>query len=224
MIFYDNTTISEGLVQQVWLAYKGNNRWPSSGTDKYNRILMVANRKLRELVNKGTKDWSFFWSLSDVDTVAQGDQDYNLGASVLRLSDYVYLYDGSTEKAKIEVVKPTRRHENDVAYLTGANPRVLNFSATFPSGSPYIGNTIKAGVYSYPTAISAAADTIPMNDPEWLVYEIAAELARNDPAKDDQFPNLQGIANDKYNDLMATDEGCPFEQINAAPIRMPRIA
>lgn len=217
MIFNDTSDLSNGFVQQTWFAYKGNNKWPAAGTDKYNRVLIVANRKLRELCGKGTKNWSFFWQLSSLGTITSGQQAYNFANTVIKPSDFAYIYDGDTEIAKLPIVKPQQRgNYTSGIYLTGKNPRVANFIETIGANHQFVGKTLKIGTYDRPTPLSAEGDTIPLNDPDWLVYETAAELARNDPAKDDQFGNLQGIANDKFTDLVATDEGSPFEQPSGA--------
>lgn len=221
MILNDTTDISNGFVQQTWLAYKGNNRWPAVGTDKYNRIVMIANRKLRELAGRGTKNWRFFWDQINLDDlVTAGIRAYGFPNNVIKASDSVFIDDDeNNEMAEYKIVAPQRRNLfGQCCYITDANPLILNFSENIEAGNPIVGMTIRVPVYARPSALSDADDTIPLPEPDWLVYETAAELARNDPAKDDQFGNLQGIANDKFADMVATDEGSPFGQPNSAAV------
>lgn len=236
MIFNDTSTLSNGFVQQVWLAYKGNNKWPAAGTDKYNRILMVANRKIRELSNDGNRNWRFFWqqvNLADDEypTITAGVQAYGFepndaSIEVIKPAESVYIDNSDGDQiAVFTIVDPQKRnlYSNNVCFISGQNPLILNFAGEITATDSIVGGTIRVPVYGRPAALSAEDDVIPLPEPEWLVYETAAELARNDPAKATQFPNLQGKANDMYDKLVAQNDINSFDQPNRAEPRMPQI-
>lgn len=224
MIFSDTTDISNGFVQQCWLAYKGNNRWPSAGADKYNRILMIANRKIEEWARDANVNWRSLWSDDNLTTVLADTQNYNLPATVIRTSDYVYVDIDGLPHAQYKVVPPAQRDAYPYScYVQGVNPPILTFNFDINTGDPIVGGTIRLATYKVPDALEDTTDEIPVDDPTWLVYEVAAELARNDPAKDDQFGNLAGIANDKYQKMIRNNNKVGFAQPGGAPIQQFRI-
>ena len=74
----------------------------------------------------------------------------------------------------------------------------MAFSANITSVNPYLNGILKVAGYYIPNDLVSATDEVPVDNPDWLVYAVAAELARNDAAKDDQFSNLMGMANELY--------------------------
>lgn len=78
------------------------------------------------------------------------------------------------------------------------------------------------GYYS-PAPILLPTDVIPVDDPNWLVYITASELARNDPAKEDNFPTLAGMANDLFTKMSNANADVGFAQPNSIVNLMPSI-
>lgn len=226
MILYDATDLSNGLMQQAHIAYKGNNRVPAVGDDKYERYLAIANRLIRMWAKDPVVKWSSLWTEIDLDTVITIDvQAYDFETSVMRVSDNVYLTDGAGG-AKVDeyhVYKPQERdiHGSKVCYVTGVAPLRLNFNDDIDADFPHLGKTIQVAVYNTPDALEDETDAIPVDNPDWLVYALAAELARNDPAKEDQFPNLIGLANEEYRRMVDGNILSPYDQTRAAEPRMP---
>lgn len=240
MILNDTTgtasTNPQGLIQKAWRAYKGNTNWPASGTSKYLQMVMTANDLKNIWATDAKVHWdSLFSQNNNIGTVASPTLSYNLPASVFYLSDYVYvlLNDGSGNTQRFKVVHPESRNDDangigingadfgdPTCYLTGSykggsGQMAINFVTPWSQMSAaLIGGTIQAGTYVLPADMVNNSDIVPVNNPEWLVYALAAELARNDPAKEDQFETLNGIANDIYKKMVLDNQGNSFQQPN----------
>lgn len=206
--------ILSDLVAEISVAYKGRDKQWAEGTDKWDRAVTILNRKRREWARDADVSWRSLYSIETIGTFST-TQTYNLASDINKLGDFVYLEDGNNWK-QFSVISPLRRREySQACYVTGINPQVLTFIDTISATDPWIGSDIKAGAYSIPADVTTGSSEVTIDNPEWLIYATAAELARNDPAKDDQFDNLLGMANDLYQKMKdANDElgyGQPFD-------------
>lgn len=206
------------LIVDINYAHKGNNRAPTEGSDKWNRTLAIANRKLREWAADSNTAWTSLFEEDDIGTFSI-TQSYPLSAGTQKLSDFVYLRDGTREMA-FNVVPPQRRAEYTNAVYVSGNPKTLTFTDVIAADHPFIGADIIVPRYKVPTALTAGTDTVRIDSPEWLTYAVAAELARNDPAKDDQFSNLIGMANDLYQQMKDNNNVAPYAQPFDIPVEV----
>jgi hypothetical protein len=248
MILFDQSatasTNPQGLIQMAWRQYKGNVNWPNPGDPKYLGALMIANHIL---VYEYALDEKIHWdSLFDgtrtYGPIQAGVQDYDLDNDVFALSDYIYVNrtDGNTDR--FQVVHPESRNRSfnaigtiasddgdPVCYLTGSaagggSNLTINFEDKFVAGGNMggdIGGTISCGVYAMPTQLQNPSDVVPVNNPGWLALRLATELARNDPAKQDQVPDLQAQATALYNKMVIGNQTNSFQQPNG-PAYMKR--
>lgn len=203
-------------IPAVWQAYRGKgSKAPAAGEDKWNNALIVTNSRLRSLAGDSNYQGDAYF---DVRTITlSSSTTYDLDDDVLRLADEVYAIDVNGTQVNFKAVKKSQRNLFAKAvYITGSNPKVLNFNEAIPES--LIGTTFYFGCYLEPEALTAASDDIIIENIDWLIYATAAELARNDPAKDDQYPNLQGIANDLYDDLIGSAQVNAYGQPNAAQV------
>ena len=242
MLLYDtsgNATNPNGLIQKAWRAYKGNTSWPSSGA-KYLEMVMIANDLKNQWALDAKVHWdSLFSQNNNIATVASNTQAYALPTNVFFLSDYIYVLRTDGNLDRFQVVHPEQRNDGTFApgtipgdgdplvYLSGsfkggAGNLMLNF-VTLWSQMPTadVGGTIQAGTYVLPADMVNATDVVPVDNPEWLVYAVAAEMARNDPAKEDQYPTLQGIANDFYGKMVKANQGNSWQQPNSPEYVQP---
>lgn len=72
----------------------------------------------------------------------------------------------------------------------------LVFNHKFISTDPQFGGTIKVPCYTFATHITADADVVPVDIPQWLVVISAAEYNRNDITRQQQYPNLINEGNE----------------------------
>jgi len=151
--------------------------------------------------------------------VKTGVQEYSLNRNFHVPSDQVIVE--STNNTYLSTTKPQDRDYADV-YFAGRNPKKIVFYNDVDNMN-IVGGELKVPAYYIPTNLVAASDVVPVDDPHWLEYETAAELARNDPTKDDQFGNLQGIANDLYTQMIQANSALGFQQYNTVRNLMPVI-
>lgn len=148
-----------------------------------------------------------------------GVQSYKLHRNVLNPSDHVVIT-LPTQTINFSLSNPQNRTAD--AYISGRNPKVLTLVDTIESTSQLVDGVLDLPAYYLPDDMVNATDTVPVDNPEWLVYSVAAELARNDPAKDDQFANLVGMANDIYEKMIYANRDIGFLQgrqvTNAMPV------
>lgn len=110
-----------------------------------------------------------------------------------------------------------------MVYYSGNNPKKVTFYDTIASTSQIVGGTLKIpGIY-LPDPLVLSTDIVAVDDPEWLVLIVASELARNDAAKSDQFPNLVAMANERYTKMISANGSIGFGQGGAVPNLMPQI-
>lgn len=273
------------LVENSWLCYrgKGASKTPTVGTEKYNIVLSIANRKTQEWAKDPKQTWASNFapqsphepgtvSTSGVDVTGVGTYftDYRVGDTLtiggetrtidaitsdtaltvsvaystfsgVRFTRHTIIATGVTEyslhrlfytpsdSAIVTITTqdvyynytPPQQREVGGVYIYGRSPKQLVFY-TEPS-TQVVGGELKVAGYYLPDALSAATDLVAVDDANWLVYAVAAELARNDPAKDAEFGNLIGMANDLYGKMVAANQYLGFNQANTISYDMPLI-
>lgn len=214
------------FMNQVYYAYrgKGASKTPVAGSEKYNTALAIANRKIKEWATDPNNKWASLFEVRTIDTVdaTTPTYTYDLPADFFSASDFAEIIKTDGSKLEYPIVLPQRRNlYNQALYVSGRNPHKITFSQTIDSGLN--GGTLKVAAYYIPADLVNPTDVIPVDSPEWLIYATAAELARNDAAKDDQFPNLVGIANDLYRKMVEANNMAGFMQDNIVDNGMPVI-
>lgn len=124
-------------------------------------------------------------------------KEYNVHRNFYLPSDKILV--DSTDDLEYTLIKPNQRSCGDV-YICGINPKKLVFYNDIELKA--IGGSLQVPGYYIPNDMVNTTDLVEVDDPNWLIYATAAELARNDPAKDDQFANLQAMANDIYSKMV----------------------
>ena len=150
--------------------------------------------------------------------------DYNLHRNLYQNSDFAKIIKTDSSYLEYSVVKAQQRNaiSGQVTYLHGLNPKTLTFAQTIDAGVD-AGTLFVPGYYT-PSPLTLATDIVPVDDPNWLVYIVAAELARNDPAKEDSFPTLTGMANELYTRMSNANNDVGFAQPNSVINDMPQIS
>lgn len=153
--------------------------------------------------------------------VKSGVQTYSLHRNFLSPSDSAVVTT-TTQDITQRFAKPQRRDNSDL-YISGLNPRKVTFYTEILSTDQKVGGELKVPAYYFPADIAATTDLVTVDDPNWLVYATAAELARNDPAKDTEFGNILGMANDLYRKMVSANNAIGFLQDDSMPYDMPMI-
>ncbi len=151
-------------------------------------------------------------------------QSYNLHRRLYLSSDFARVVKTDDTYFDFGIVKAQQRNitSSQAGYIHGLNPKTFTFAQTMDSGLD--GAELFVPGYYIPESITASTDLVVVDDPNWLVYIVASELARNDPAKDDQFPTLSGMANELYMRMSNANNDVGFLQMNSIVNNMPQIS
>jgi len=219
--------IYSDFINQVNDAYRGtDDDAPSLSTPDYNMWLRVTNRKIQEWARDSKNTWQSLFEAREVGTVAFGTQVYELEDEFLTPANGVTISPtgNPTSYIKYTLVKPEERNNfyNSV-YISGREPKLLTFNDTFNADGNYIGGTINLAAYFMPDEITDPSDDIPVDDPMWLVYAVASELAFNDLSYSDKSPDLVGKANFLYSQMAAANRKGVYGNPRVAPTNVNRI-
>jgi hypothetical protein len=190
------------LFTQVNTAYRGSDDdAPTSGTD-FNLWLATANRKQNEWATDSVNNWQSLWSTDTLaPVIAAGTQTYNLPATFVAPSDRVTVTNG-TNITYFTVIKPEEApNTSGCVYISGSNPQKLTFVDTIATGNALVGGTITVPGYHTLADFTLGTDTVLVDNPYWLVYAVAAELAFNDITYSDKSPDLNAKANNLYQQM-----------------------
>lgn len=83
-------------------------------------------------------------------------------------------------------------------YISGFNPKKITFTDTIESTDPIVGSDLIVPGYFLPEDLTSNSDIVPVDDPYWLVYAVASELAFNDLTYADKYAELNTKANNLY--------------------------
>lgn len=188
------------LFDQINAAYRGtDDDAPVSGSVDYTLWLNTTNRKINEWARDGKNTWQSLFDIREVGTVAFGTQTYDLDDQILVPADEVTITTLTDNILCYKISKPQERTRYiKSAYVSGIDPQKLTFPVTFPSTSDAIGGTINLAAYFIPDDLTASTDTILVDDPYWLVYAVASELAFNDLTYESKYVDLNTKANTLY--------------------------
>ena len=130
-----------------------------------------------------------------------------------------------TDNSYVEysIVKAQQRNiiSGQNTYVHGNNPKKITFAQDIDAN--LASGIITVPAYYLPSDISASTDIVAVDDPNWLVYIVASELARNDPAKDDMHPTLVGMANELYLKMSNANNDTGYGQPNTINSFMPAL-
>lgn len=215
---------AQELLDSVYTTYRGKaqSRTPVWGTDKANIVLSIANRKQREWATDPRNKWNSLFENRTAGTVSVSTLTYDLDEDFNLPSDFARIIRTDDSITDYPIVKVQQRNQFEQCfYISGREPKTISFAQAIDSG--LASGTLYVPGYFIPEAMTAATDGISVDDPNWLVYVTASELARNDPAKDDQFASLIGMANELYRKMSDANNDTGFLQPNNIVNNMPQI-
>ena len=246
MILNNPNNPTEGFIQQVQIAYKGNSNWPLAGDPKFAQYVAIANRLQGDWMMDSDVLWNSLFQERTYGPVVATIQTYPMDSDVFYLSDSVQILQTNGNTQNYRVVHPNARNDDQanigstgadfglpLVYITGAAANqgsnlTMNFVQPFQTIqngittlSQQVGGTIEVGTYCLLPDLVNDTDVIKIDNPYWLVWMTASELARNDPAKQDQVPNLVGMANQSYAKMITANQGNSFEQPNGPRYILP---
>jgi hypothetical protein len=145
----------------------------------------------------------YLWdSLFSLETVTYSGGPVEVPDRFQKLADSVE-FDTSDSHLELRVVRPIQRKSfRNAVYVAGNDPQSIYFTSAVPD--VYLGATMTIPCNLKPAKLTRASQKILIDNIDWLILATAAELARNDPAKDDQFGTLNGLANIEYRKMQTS--------------------
>lgn len=217
--------IASDFLLDVYRAYRGkiDSRAPAWGSDKANVAIDIANRKQREWATDSRNKWNSLFEINSVGTVDTNTLTYDLDDTFFLASDYAKIVKTDGSYVEYPIVKAQQRNapSGQALYIHGSDPKKITFAQAIDAGLD--AGTLYVPGYYIPADITASTDTILVDDPSWLVYITASELARNDPAKDSEYPGLVGMANECYTKMSNANNDVGFGQPNTIVNFMPSL-
>lgn len=137
--------------------------------------------------------------------IKTGVQSYSLHRNLINPSDKTYIQISTTNIPEFVIGKPQERDRYlSEVYISGKNPKTITFYDTIDAtnNSSWIGGTLKVPGYYTTDAVTGDDDEILVDDPFWLVYAVASELAFNDLTYEDKAPDLNAKANNLYQGMV----------------------
>lgn len=213
-------TASDAITQTYLLA-TGKIVPPTSGTNKYSKILALLNLYQRIWALQDGVDWNSLRDTFYIDTVSATDTfplDTDMASISSQQGDFVRIAhtDGINE-SQYTIVPISRLYDDgpivNSAGVSSANAvgtcaqsgSNLVFSRAFTTDDPQYGGTISVPGTILPDTLVNSGDIIQVDDPDWLCFRAAAEYIRNDVTRVQLYQSLLDQAEDRMNTMLANN-------------------
>lgn len=181
------------LFAQINSVYRGSDDNAPTAGDDFSLWLLTTNRKINEWATDATNNWRSQYETRAIGVVTAGVQTYTLDTDFIAPSDSITVTENGIN-TEITIGEPQDRTPG-TAYIVG---KQLTFVDTLTASSSLVGGTINVHGYYLPTDMVDATSIVPVDDPYWLVYAVASELAFNDLTYESKAPDLVAKANNLW--------------------------
>lgn len=215
-------TIAE-FISDTYLLATGKPTTLTTGT-KYERIIALGDFFQRRWARENGIDWVSLYDPAfslgtvtatdtfDIDTSTvrklsdrQGDTVRIVWSDGVGYTDYDIVNADKLKDYSFGVNK-----ENPIAFVCAQIGSQLVFNHTFTSTDSQYGGEILVPVYTFVDEITGdnvSTDEVQVDDPDWLVAQVAAEYVRNDTTRRQRYPELQAQANVIMDRMKDDNEG-----------------
>lgn len=193
----------------------------------YLALAQIADDVQRDWQDEPGIDWNSLYIQTDIGTIQQGVADYDNDSTIRKLSaregDSIVLQQKSGinngQCWYYDIVSPEKLTEYRYRQAAALYQGEIHFANTpqnpiFPINDARIGAHIIVPGYLYVDDLLSPNQLIQVDDPQWLVYMMAAELVRTDFVRQNQYPNLLAIANNKMQGMRQRNE----DQVMEIPV------
>jgi len=205
------------FVNATYLVAEGKLPTFSSGSTKWLKILGIANNKIDTWASELGGNWNSLYSPKESFGTVTNTDKYSIPDEVRTISkesaDTVRIVHLDGRYTDYSVVPADELKSYDYGYYCAQIGRTLVFNHTFTAADPQYGGSIQVPVYLYASHLSADADEVPVDNPQWLVLVTAAEYNRNDLVKQNQYAPLVNEAN-AIMDSMKEDNSAQAEYVD----------
>lgn len=220
-------TTSE-LVAAVILRATGEVSTAASGDSEWEKVRGIANFYINTFANEPGVDWNSLYTPEySLGTVTATDS-FDLDDEIIKISDQagdIVRIDHTTGSYTAFQIVPAnqlkRYYEGNKATPLGnvcaQIGRTLVFNRRFTSTDPEFGGAITCPIYIAPDPLVNDSDSVPVDDPNWLVIICAAEYVRNDITLQAQYPNLVAEANAIMTDMKTNNDTAQLTEAVRGP-------
>lgn len=205
------TFVRQALVKATG---KVNDQLSTSDT-KYKKMLAIGNYYIKAWESEPDVDWnSLYDPRYSIGTVTASDS-FDLDDDIRKISDT------PEDDIRIQTTDGTYLHYQTVSadelprYTSGRYVaqvgRTIRFNKAFTADAQGFCGTLYLPVYTSAPEMVLPTDTVPVDNPLWLVTIAAAEYVRNDVVRQNQYPNLISEANNLMQ-RMKDDNGAQVNQ------------
>lgn len=200
------------LIEKAHLLATGKGTAPASTTNKYARLLGLANICQDMWQNEPDVEWDSLYQIVTLAVTVTATDTFALGSSIREISnrpgDYIKITQADGVIKYYDLVRANQlldyaRDGIRVVARVGSN---LVFSVPFTASDPEIGGSIKVPSYAYVSTLSDSADIIQVDNPLWLCYMVASEYCRTDTTLNYRTDDLLARANEVMRDMKQTQE------------------
>jgi hypothetical protein len=193
----------EEFISDAFQAATGKIPTFAVGSTKWNNLLAAGNRYQRVWARTPGIDWNSLYDPAYSAGTVTAAQTFDLDDEIRKISqqesDVIRItHSGSTTVwSDYTIVDANRLRNMDTGNYAARIGRTIRFNNAFNSSSPQFGGTIYLPVYLFPEVLTGATDDLTVDDPDWLVYVVAADYVRNDVTRQDLRADLIAEANDR---------------------------
>lgn len=208
MAFTERT--ADWVITKAYQAFKGKATAPANTTDKYALMLSILDSTQDDWRSEPDTEWNSLYQTVATGTITATDTfdlDDETDFISKRAGDYITLTDTSGHSDTVKLVTADQLYTFRDQLAVARIGRTLKFSKAFTANSPYIGRTLNVPSYIFTDDITKGSDIVQCDDPMYLAYMLAAELARNDTVKAGQYNNLIDKAGERMNKMKQNNGG-----------------
>ena len=200
------------IIQKAYKMATGDDESISRSEPSYSKYVSILNDLQRDWYEESLVLPNERWaSLEREETIIiSSDTQYDLdGELVLHPLSYsplsVTLPSGNTVMPKLVSAAEFIRSNNKNIFTASSDGKIINFKKEFIDSA--IGGRITYPYYVNLEEISNDDDNIIVDNPNWLVYMLAAEIARSDIVQAGQYGNLVALAQNSMTSMKNRQRG-----------------
>jgi hypothetical protein len=178
---------------------------PDPDSDDGAYWLRIASRIRRSLYRDTTKQWDETWQEVSLGTVAASttpEYEFADGVEFLGASNAAYVLTADGDRLDYDVVKPQNKSRSTQQIYIAGQPQKVYFNKTILADDKIVGGELILPGFVMPADITAATETIIVNDIDWLTLATAAVIAFGDITYEDKVADLNGRANVLYKTMV----------------------
>lgn len=208
-------------IQRAYVIATGKTTVLAQTDPKFLRLLAIADTKTKDWSGEQGTDWMSLYDIFDLGSVTATDtfdSDDEIRKLSQREGDSAIVTATNGNFYKYDIVNPDKLQQykyRNACALIPYNGEIV-FARAFGSTDPQIGGDLTVPGYHFVDDIDIDSinedQTVQVDDPNWLIYMIAAEYVRNDKVRQNQYGNLIALANESMLSMKA-DNGDQRQEI-----------